>query len=96
LTSSTHQNEAEFVLLPDGRGYLVTSRLPTLASDRTYQLWGLINGKPISIGLLGNKPSNVTFTVSGSKPSLLGITVEPSGGTTTPTTAMVASGYVAA
>jgi len=38
----------------------------------------------------------VTFTVSGSKPSLLGITVEPSGGTTTPTTAMVASGYVAA
>jgi thiol-disulfide isomerase/thioredoxin len=96
LTSSTHQNEAEFVLLPDGRGYLVTSRLPTLASDRTYQLWGLINGKPISIGLLGNKLSNVTFTVSGSKPSLLGITVEPSGGTTTPTTAMVASGYVAA
>ncbi|MFZ1063794.1 MAG: anti-sigma factor [Acidimicrobiales bacterium] len=95
LTSATRQELAEFVLLPDGRGYLVSSRLPTLASGSTYQLWGLINGTPISIGLMGDKPASVTFTVSGSKPTLLGITVEPSGGSPTPTGAMVASGTVA-
>jgi anti-sigma-K factor RskA len=94
LTSSTRQSEAEFVLLPDGRGYLVNSQLPALTSGRTYQLWGLIDGKPISIGLMGGKPTSVTFTVSGSKPTLLGITVEPSGGSPTPTNAMIASGTV--
>jgi len=95
LMSATRQDLAEFVLLPDGRGYLLSSRLPALASGSTYQLWGLINGKPISIGLMGEKPASVTFTVSGSKPTVLGITVEPSGGSPTPTNAMVASGTVA-
>jgi anti-sigma-K factor RskA len=95
LTSSNRQDLAKFVLLPDGRGYLVSSQLPTLASGSTYQLWGLFNGKPISIGLMGNKPSSVAFTVSGYKPTVLGITVEPLGGSPTPTSAMVASGTVA-
>jgi len=95
LASSTKKELAQFVLLPDGRGYLVRSQLPTLTSGSTYQLWGLINGKPISIGLMGDKPSSVTFTVSGTKPTVLGITVEPSGGSPTPTNAMVASGTVA-
>jgi hypothetical protein len=94
LTSSTHRNEAKFVLLPDGRGYLVSSRLPALRSGKTYQLWGLINGKPISIGLMGTEPKSVAFTVTGSRPTLLGVTVEPSGGSPSPTTAMVASGTV--
>jgi anti-sigma-K factor RskA len=95
LTNSTKATIAEFVMLPDGRGYLVNSQLPALGSGRTYQLWGLINGKPISIGLMGSKPTNVTFTVSGTKPSVLGVTVEPSGGSSTPTSSMVASGSVA-
>ena len=95
LKSSSKQDVAQFVLLPDGRGYLVSSELPALSSDRTYQLWGLINGTPISIGLMGANPSKVTFTVSGAKPSVLGVTVEPSGGSPTPTNAMVASGTFA-
>ena len=31
---------AEFVMLPNGTGYLVKSSMPTLASNETYQLWG--------------------------------------------------------
>ena len=41
---------------PDGQGYLVKSDLPTLSSAKTYQLWGVINGQPISLGLLGQAP----------------------------------------
>jgi anti-sigma-K factor RskA len=85
---------AQFVLA-DGRGYLVSSALPALKSSETYQLWGLVNGQPISLGLLGRSPSNSVFTVAGSEaPSQLRITVEPSGGSVVPSGSLVASGVV--
>jgi anti-sigma-K factor RskA len=95
LKSSAQVELAQFVLLPDGRGYLVKSNMPALSSDETYQLWGIINGTPISIGLMGDSPSEVGFTVSGgSTPSALDVTVEPAGGTQMPTSPVVASGAV--
>ncbi len=95
LDSATQNALAKFVLLPDGRGYLVDDHMPPLASSETYQLWGVVQGKAISIGLMGRTPHHVTFTVAG-PPSLteLAVTVEPSGGTSTPTTPMVATGNV--
>jgi hypothetical protein len=95
LDSADHVILAQFVVLPDGRGYLVKSSMPKLAGYETYQLWGIINNTAISIGLMGRSPGDVTFTVSGSpRPSRLAVTVEPSGGTSTPTTPAVASGLV--
>jgi anti-sigma-K factor RskA len=95
LSGPTHDELAKFVMLPDGRGYLVSSTLPPLATDQTYQLWGVVNGRAISIGLMGRSPRDVTFTVSGSPaPTTLGVTVEPAGGSPTPTSSMVASGAV--
>ena len=95
LDSETRDDVAKFVLLPDGRGYLVDAHMPTLTSTETYQLWGVIKGKAISIGLMGRTPHRVTFTVAG-PPSLseLAVTVEPSGGTSSPTTPMIATGTV--
>jgi anti-sigma-K factor RskA len=95
LDSATKNALAKFVLLPDGRGYLVDDHMPTLGATETYQLWGVINGRAISIGLMGRTPHRVTFTVAG-PPSLseLAVTVEPAGGTSTPTTPMVATGTV--
>ena len=91
LRSANHAKLAQFVLLPSGRGYLVSSSLPKLTADHTYQLWGTIGGQPISLGLLGPSPSGTTFTVAGSEvPSQLGVTVEPAGGSIVPT-AMLAS-----
>jgi anti-sigma-K factor RskA len=96
LNESHHSDVAQFVLV-HGHGYLVSSTMGTLSSAKTYQLWGIIAGKPISIGLLGTTPSNVTFTVAGSlQPTELAITVEPAGGSVTPTTPIVASGSVTA
>lgn len=92
LRTASHAQLAQFVLLPSGRGYLVSSSLPKLKGDNTYQLWGVIGGQAISLGLLGPSPSQATFTVAGNAPSQLGVTVEPAGGSVIPTTAMLASG----
>jgi hypothetical protein len=89
-----HAELATFVVLPSGQGYLVHAKLPKLSSDETYQLWGVIDGQPISLGLLGRSPHAGAFTLAGNAVSKLGITVEPAGGSVVPTTAMVASATV--
>jgi len=87
---------AEFVVLPDGQGYLVSSSMPSLPSDETYQLWALIGGQPISVGLLGSRPDQAAFTLaSTSQASALAVTVEPAGGVTTPDRSPVAKGNLA-
>jgi len=84
---------AEFVVLPSGQGYLVDSHLPALSPKETYQLWGVIDGQTISLGLLGRAPHLVTFTLAGAPgASRLGITAEPTGGSVLPGEAMLASG----
>ena len=95
LKSTSGKQLAEFVVLPSGQGYLVDSRLPELSSKETYQLWGVVNGQTISIGVLGRSPHLVTFTLAGSpEESRLGITAEPAGGSILPSQAMLASGTV--
>ncbi len=63
LSNSAQQPIAQFVMLPDGTGYLVKARMPALDADQTYQLWGIVKGSPISIGIMGSAPGLVTFTV---------------------------------
>ena len=71
------------------------SNLPTLSSAHTYQLWGVINGQAISLGLSARRPTRGRFTFAGSPtPSKLGITVEPAGGSVVPTGSMLAAGTV--
>ena len=95
LTSSTHQSLAQFVMLPSGQGYLIGSTLPTLVGDKTYQLWGIVKGQPVSLGVMGQHPKQVAFTMAGPvKPRVLAVTVEPSGGSTSPTSGPVAVGTV--
>lgn len=95
LRAPDHAKLAQFVLLPSGRGYLVSSALPTLTPDHTYQLWGIIGGQAISLGLLGRAPSQAAFTVVASRvPSQLGVTVEPAGGSVLPTSTMLASSRI--
>jgi anti-sigma-K factor RskA len=94
LEGANRARVAQFVIA-DGRGYLVTSTLPALSADHTYQLWAVINGQVISLGLMGQKPDQATFTLAGSPSvSKLAITVEPSGGAVLPSRPMVAQGTV--
>ena len=95
LDTSSHAQLAQFVVVPDGRGYLVSSDLPRLNESQTYQLWGIVGGRPVSLGLLGAAPGQAVFTMAGAKrPSHLSITAEPSGGSVIPTGPIVATGTV--
>jgi anti-sigma-K factor RskA len=95
VESPGHHQLAEFVVVPNGQGYLVKSKLPALSSGHTYQLWGQIGGRSISLGLLGQSPAQATFTSAGSRmPSALAITIEPAGGSVRPTGPMLATGTV--
>lgn len=95
LRSPSGVRLAEVVLVPDGRGYLVSSALARLRTTQTYQLWGSIGGRAISLGLLGSHPGEAVFTVAGSLgPTELLVTVEPAGGVVSPDASPVAAGRV--
>jgi anti-sigma-K factor RskA len=96
LNDAHSVNVAKFVLV-NGQGYLVSSQMSTLPVGKTYQLWGIIDHKPISIGLMGNSPHEVSFSVEGARlPTALAVTIEPAGGSVTPTSPIVASGTISA
>ncbi len=95
LDTTSHTQLAQFVVLPDGRGYMVSSTMPPLSAKETYQLLGIVGSVPISLGTLGDAPQQAAFTMAGSKrPSRLSITAEPSGGSVIPTGPVLATGTV--
>ena len=77
----------------DGNGYLFADALPPLADGRTYQLWTLDGGKPVSLGILGGKPGIITFPAGG-RPKTLAITAEDLPGAQAPTQTPLVSGSV--
>lgn len=95
LRTTANHEVAKFVILPSGVGYLVSASMPTLTSGKTYQLWGIVDGSPVSIGVMGASPTQAAFTLASSPgPSALAVTVEPAGGSLTPAKTVVAQGTV--
>jgi Anti-sigma-K factor rskA/Putative zinc-finger len=92
IVSEDRAVTVDAVVLPDGAGYVVRDTLGRLPPDRTYQLWALGRGDPISAGVLGNDPGIVAFAVD---PDIQGLAIseEVSGGATAPS-AVVAQGEV--
>ncbi|MGO9197874.1 MAG: anti-sigma factor domain-containing protein [Acidimicrobiales bacterium] len=86
LSSATGKMTAEVVITPSGEAYWVHSSLPQLKAAQTYQLWALVNGKPVSIGLIGRDPSGYSAFRIGPGSAALMVTAEPAGGTPSPTT----------
>lgn len=70
---------ADAWMLPDGRGYLAQDNLPILGPDRNYQLWAVVDGEKISVGLLGSDPQQSAFVAHGPV-AALAITDEEAGG----------------
>jgi len=79
LQSADGATLAMAVVLPDGTGYLTSTKMPKLTPTQTYQLWGLTKAHTISLGVMGNNPRVVAFTVAG-RPLGLAITTETAGG----------------
>jgi anti-sigma factor RsiW len=64
LQSFDGQIDAQAVITEDGVGYLWASDLPRLDEGRTYQLWGDVGDRRLSLGPLGPDPQVVPFEVS--------------------------------
>lgn len=83
---------AEVVVQPSGPAFLFNQGLPALPSGQTYQLWAMIDGQPISVGVLGAHPATVAFSLDAAATTkAFAVTVEPAGGSVAPTRAPVAS-----
>ena len=93
LTNAGGTVQATAAVLPDGVGYVVDTAMPGLPADRTYQLWSLTSGRPVSAGLMGPRPSVSRFHLAPGARGLA-VTVEPEGGSAQPTSPPVATGEV--
>lgn len=87
---------AQVVIDRDGVGYMYDSRMPALASDRTYELWGIVDDVRVPYGVLGADPSNVIEFVAKGQAATLAVTVERAGGVTTSTNIPLALGDLTA
>jgi anti-sigma-K factor RskA len=96
LESSSGEQLIQFVIVPGGHGYLISSELPVLSAGQTYQLWRIAGRTPVSLGLLGAAPHDAGFTMADapSGDARLAVTAEPAGGAAAPTGSIVASGTV--
>ena len=96
LRSNSGLLDATVAVDPTGAAYWITSNLHTLPSSQTYQLWTVVRGSTVvSLGVLGDNPSQVhTFHLDPTMRKVL-VTIEPSGGTTLPTNSVLLKGSLA-
>lgn len=89
LTSSEPSRRGLIEIGPRGEAYWVQSSLPELPADKTYQVWALVGGKVVSLGLLGTDPHAYAQLRIGKGTKELMVTAEPQGGTVQPTSSVV-------
>lgn len=66
--------------------YLVVKNMPQLTSDKQYQLWALIEGKPKDLGVFDvNKDRFIVKMKNTQKAEAFAITIEQKGGSSSPT-----------
>lgn len=97
LTSTRPETKSlgELVILPSGSAYLIAPGMAPLPATSTYQLWAVINGRAISVGVLGAHPGAVAFSADPAVAAAAYLlTVEPAGGVVTPTTSPIAQARV--
>jgi anti-sigma-K factor RskA len=67
-----------------GATYVNSSDLPAEAADKQYQLWAIVNGKPVDLGVI-SKDSSFNAMKQVANATAFAITLEPLGGKPTPT-----------
>lgn len=97
LASSTNGTAATLVVLPSGTAFFVNGTLAPLPASETYQLWAVVGGQAVSLGLLGNRPASVALNVDPrARITRFAVTAERSTGVVKPTAAPVAVGSASA
>ena len=80
-----------------GRAMVVASSMPEVPSNKTMELWRIDGEKATSIGTFtpgSDRSARASFAVDLDGATSLGLTVEPAGGSATPTLPIVMSGTV--
>ncbi|MEV8212613.1 anti-sigma factor [Leifsonia sp. NPDC077715] len=75
-----------------GKSALVANDLPALPGDKTYELWYIRDGQATPAGTMESEGTGSTWRVLSGEMSAgdtVGVTVEPRGGSTKPTTAPI-------
>ena len=71
------------------------NNLPLAPSDKQYQLWAIVDGKPVDAGIIGDCNGGLCKLKNIPKASAFAITLEKKGGSPTPTlTAMFVMGAI--
>ncbi len=66
--------------------YMLVGNMPQPASDKQYQLWALLNGKPIDLGMIEVKQERMLYQMKNVRDAqAFAITLEPKGGSPQPT-----------
>jgi len=77
-------------------GHLLVASLTPLPSDKTYELWTISGGTARPAGLFtvdtSGRGGHFVDPVPGSRPEVFAVTIEPAGGTSTPTGPVVLKG----
>lgn len=76
---------ADAVVQADGQAFLVRHNLPPLPDRLTYQVWALVGGRMVSVGVAGRDPAVSAFRVDPERASVLAVTAEAAGGVPAPT-----------
>ncbi len=89
-TENFPNNSAQVYWNPtESRVYLNPGNLSVPPSDKQYQLWAIVDGQPVSAGLLTLSEENtsqlVAMNASINQASAFAITLEPQGGSEAPT-----------
>ncbi|MCU0326940.1 MAG: anti-sigma factor, partial [Spirosomaceae bacterium] len=71
--------------------YLFKPNLPTIPSEKEYQLWALVDGKPVSAGMIDMNKTAQSFT-NIANVQAFAISLEPKGGSPQPTTTPITLG----
>lgn len=75
--------------------YLLTAQLPAAPAGKQYQLWAIVDGKPVDAGVLENCNSSLCKMKTIPSAQAFAITLEQNGGSPTPTlTALYVMGKV--
>ncbi len=81
--TSANPNNAATLYLKGQRAVIVLKNLPPLSGGNTFEGWWIVKGHPVSAGTFGYEP--VFLTIPHQTASQFTITIEPSGGTQSPT-----------
>jgi anti-sigma-K factor RskA len=65
--------------------YLMDVSLPEAPAGKQYQLWAIVDGKPVNAGLLNNRKKHMQKMQDFQKAEAFAVTLEKQGGSPTPT-----------